>query len=269
MDSLLIKSDCKLFVTNSNIILTYCQVKNTLRRVFQVNYYETGRMHTFVFAFRPKNCYHYFMWISLLIILSYITGSIPTSIIAGKLLRGIDIREHGSRNPGATNTFRVLGWKIGVTVGAIDIFKGFFPVFFLTGLLPDEGLVPPDVRLILAGIAVVLGHVFTVFAGFRGGKGVGTAFGVFLGLAPVPSLIAFAVWVALVYWTGYVSVGSIAAAIVLPAGVIIFGIAGGNLSVPVASIATIIGLFVVYRHRSNIGRLRRGEENRFNTRRRS
>lgn len=206
------------------------------------------------------------MWISALLLISYITGSIPTSIIAGKLLRGIDIREHGSRNPGATNTFRVLGWKIGVTVGVIDIFKGFFPVFFLAGWLPDDGLVPPDVRLILAGIAVVLGHVFSVFAGFRGGKGVGTAFGVFLGLAPVPSLVAFAVWGVLVYWTGYVSVGSIAAAVVLPAGVILFGIAGDNFSLPVAVIAAIIGFFVVYRHRSNIGRLRRGEENRFNTR---
>ena len=209
------------------------------------------------------------MWISLLLLLSYIIGSIPTSIIAGKLLRGIDIREHGSRNPGATNTFRVLGWKIGLSVGVIDIFKGFFPVYSLAGWLPDTGLFPPDVRLILAGIAVVLGHVFTVFAGFRGGKGVGTAFGVFLGLAPIPSLIALVVWIGLVYWTGYVSVGSIVAAIVLPVCVIAFGIAGDEMSLPVAVISTVLGFLVVYRHRSNITRLRRGEENRFNTRKRS
>lgn len=221
----------------------------------------------FVFAFGAKICYHYLMHLIILILASYLAGSIPTSIVLGRLLRGIDVREHGSRNPGATNTFRVLGWKIGVAVGLIDIFKGFFTVWFLARWIPDEGLVSPDARLILAGISAVCGHVFTVFASFKGGKGVSTAFGVFLGLAPLPSLVAFAVWALLVWRTGYVAVGSIAAAAVLPALVIALGLRDGTLSTPIAVLATVLGLLVIYRHRSNIGRLMRGEENRFNTRR--
>jgi acyl phosphate:glycerol-3-phosphate acyltransferase len=207
------------------------------------------------------------MHLIILILASYLAGSIPTSIVLGKLFRGVDVREHGSRNPGATNTFRVLGWKIGIAVGLIDIFKGFFAVWFLTRWIADEGLVSPDVRLILAGIAAVCGHVFTVFASFKGGKGVSTAFGVFLGLAPLPSAIAFVVWALLVWLTGYVAVGSIAAAVVLPALVIGRGLHDGLLSLPIAALATLLGLLVIYRHRSNIGRLMRGEENRFNTRR--
>jgi glycerol-3-phosphate acyltransferase PlsY len=221
----------------------------------------------FVFAFGAKICYHYLMHLIILILASYLAGSIPTSIVLGKLLRGIDVREHGSRNPGATNTFRVLGWKIGVLVGLIDIFKGFFAVWFLTRWIPDNGLVSHDVRLILAGIAVVCGHVFTVFASFKGGKGVSTAFGVFLGLAPLPSIVAFFIWALLVWLTGYVAVGSIAAAMVLPALVIGSGLRDGTLSLPITLLASLLGLLVVYRHRSNIGRLMRGEENRFKTRR--
>lgn len=221
----------------------------------------------FTFAFLAVIYYHYFMYLVSLIIASYLTGSLPTSIIAGRLLRGIDIREHGSRNPGATNTFRVLGWKIGVAVGLIDIFKGFFAVWFLARWIPDDGLIAPDVRLILAGVSVILGHVFTVFARFKGGKGVGTAFGVFLGLAPVPSVAAFALWILLVWRTGYVSVGSVAAAVVLPALFIVLGLYSENLSVPITVLVAAVGLFVIYRHRSNLSRLMRGEENRFNTRR--
>lgn len=205
------------------------------------------------------------MWILLLLISAYLVGSIPTSIIAGRLFRGIDIREHGSRNPGATNTFRVLGWKIGVAVGLIDIFKGFAAVWLLPMLIP-AGHLMGDLRLIAAGIAVVAGHVWTVFAGFRGGKGVGTAFGVFLALAPGPSLIALAVWVGLTFGTGYVSVGSIAAAAALPAAVIGLGLLHNDLSGSIAAISVVLGALVIVRHRANIGRLMRGEENRFGRR---
>ncbi len=207
------------------------------------------------------------MYLFILILAAYLVGSLPTSILTGKLLRGIDIREHGSRNPGATNTFRVLGWKIGVAVGLIDIFKGFFAVWFLPAWIPDQGLVAPDMRLIIAGLAAVLGHMFTVFARFKGGKGVGTAFGMFLGLVPVPSIIAFIVWIALVWWTGYVSVGSIAGAIVLLAALVAQGLVTGNLSPAIVSLTTVAVLFIIYRHRANISRLRAGTENRFNTRR--
>ncbi len=206
------------------------------------------------------------MWLTLLLLIAYALGSIPTSIIAGKMLRGIDVREHGSRNPGATNTFRVLGWKIGVSVGLIDILKGFLAVAVLPGLIPSDSWTTPEMRSILAGLAAVAGHVWTMFAGFKGGKGVGTAFGVFLGLAPLPSLIAVTVWLALTFGTGYVSVGSIAAAAVLPVSVIGLGLWRGDLSLPVAAISVIVGLLVIVRHRSNISRLLRGEENRFGKR---
>ena len=207
------------------------------------------------------------MSLFILIALSYLAGSIPTSIIAGRLLRGIDVREHGSHNPGATNTFRVLGWKIGIGVGLFDICKGFFAVWFLARWIPDDGMVPSDVWLIIAGIASVAGHVYSVFARFRGGKGVGTAFGVFLGLAPLPSLAALVIWGVLVWWTGYVSVGSIAAAIVLPGLVIALGAAGGNRSLPVTVLSCLMGILVVWRHRANMVRLKNGTENRFKTRR--
>lgn len=206
------------------------------------------------------------MWLTLLLIIAYGLGSIPTSIIAGKTLRGIDIREHGSRNPGATNTFRVLGWKIGVSVGLIDTLKGFLAVAVLPALLPGDSWAATEIRQILAGFAAVAGHVWTVFAGFRGGKGVCAAFGVFLGLAPAPSLIAFAVWAALTFSTGYVSLGSIVAAAALPVSVVSIGVWRGDLSIPVAAISTIVGLLVIVRHRSNISRLLKGEENRFGKR---
>lgn len=206
------------------------------------------------------------MWTLLLIAISYCIGSIPTSIIAGKVVRGIDIRDHGSRNPGATNTFRVLGKKIGITVGLIDIFKGYACVAFLTLLVPSDAWVTLEIRRILAGLAAVTGHVWTVFAGFKGGKGVGTAFGVFLGLAPVPSIIAAVVWTALTFGTGYVSVGSITAAAVLPVSIIVEGLLRNRFSVVLSTLSVVIGLLVIVRHRSNIRRLMRGEESRFGKR---
>lgn len=218
------------------------------------------------FAFLTSICYHYSMWLLLLLLFSYLIGSIPTSIIAGKLLRGIDIRDYGSRNPGATNTFRVLGKKIGIGVGLIDIGKGFLTVVLLPVLIPADSWTTDELRRILAGFTAVAGHVWTVFAGFKGGKGVGTAFGVFLGLAPIPSLIAAAVWSVLTFGTGYVSLGSVVAALVLPGAVIIEGIWRHNLSVPVSLLAGIVGFLVIVRHRSNISRLLRGEENRFGKR---
>ena len=206
------------------------------------------------------------MLILLLFLCAYLIGSIPTSIIAGKMLRGIDIREYGSHNPGATNTFRVLGKKIGITVGLIDIFKGFFAVYFLTELIPSHGHFSSEIRMICAGIAVIAGHVWTVFAGFKGGKGVGTAFGVFLALAPLASLVTMVVWCAATFGTGYVSLGSILGAVVLPVSVIALGLVRGDLSVPLTVIALSVAAIVIVRHRSNISRLLNGEENRFGKR---
>ena len=203
------------------------------------------------------------MFLILLIVIAYLIGSIPTSIIFGKLLRGIDIRDYGSHNPGATNTFRVLGKKIGITVGALDILKGFFAVFFLPRLVPPDTWAPEDIRSITAGFAAVAGHMWTVFAGFAGGKGVGTSFGVFLGLAPLPSLITLTVWCIITFSTGYVSLGSVVSAVMLPTAVIVEGLVRGHVSLPISGIAVILGVLVIVRHRSNISRLLKGEESRF------
>jgi glycerol-3-phosphate acyltransferase PlsY len=206
------------------------------------------------------------MWFVLLLVSAYLVGSVPTSIMLGKVLRGIDVREHGSRNPGATNTFRVLGWKIGTLVGAIDIFKGYAAAALLPAAFPENSLAPGELLPIMAGFAAIAGHVWTVFANFRGGKGVGTAFGVFIGLAPIPSLIVLIVWVTLTFATGYVSVGSIAAAAALPLSVVFLGLGRGDISIPLSVLSTVVGVLVIIRHRSNIGRLLRGEENRFGKR---
>lgn len=206
------------------------------------------------------------MWTILLLVLSYLAGSIPTSIIAGKLLMGIDIREHGSKNPGATNAFRVLGKKIGITIGLIDIFKGFFASYILVAVIPADEWINTDIRALIAGFTAVAGHIWTVFAGFKGGKGVGTAFGAFIGIAPIPSLIAAIVWCALTFGTGYVSLGSITAAAVLPLAIFLSGKIGGNISIPVTTASAIVGVLIIVRHRANMVRLFRGEENRFGKR---
>jgi len=206
------------------------------------------------------------MWTLILIITSYLLGSIPTSIIAGKLLKGIDIREYGSKNPGATNAFRVLGKKIGIMIGVIDILKGFFAVIVLTRIIPSDAWINEDIKKIIAGMFSVVGHNWTLFAGFKGGKGVGTSFGVLLGLAPIPSLISAAVWCILTFGTGYVSLGSIFAAAVLPIAIIISGKITGSLSTPILNLSIIAAILIILRHKANISRLIKGEENRFGKR---
>jgi len=130
--------------------------------------------------------------ILIILLIAYLFGSFPTAIIAGKLMRKIDIRDYGSGNAGATNVFRVLGWKAALTVLLIDMLKGFIPVFWITPMIHSD---PQTVIYyqIGAAIAAIIGHIWTVFAGFKGGKGVGTSAGVFLALAPVSLLIALAV----------------------------------------------------------------------------
>ena len=191
------------------------------------------------------------------LVLSYLSGSIPFAAIAGKL-RGVDLRKHGSGNLGATNVFRVLGWKIGIAVFLADALKGALPVFFL----PPRIVSPRDpvVWAIACGIAAIAGHVRPIFLGLRrGGKGVATAAGVFFALAPIPMAITFAVFVGVVLGTGYVSLGSLISAIVLP-GLLLVTL---GPKTPLFIVSVIIALFVFWTHRTNIGRLRRGEEHRF------
>ena len=191
------------------------------------------------------------------LVLSYLSGSIPFAAIAGRL-RGVDLRKQGSGNLGATNVFRVLGWKIGLLVFLADALKGALPVLYLPPRIVSSR--EPIVWAIACGIAAIAGHVRPVFLKLRrGGKGVATAAGVFFALAPVPMVVTFAVFVVVVLATGYVSLGSMLSAIVLPA--LLLATLGPRS--PLFLVSAVIALFVFWTHRANIGRLRRGEEHRF------
>jgi glycerol-3-phosphate acyltransferase PlsY len=198
--------------------------------------------------------------------ISYLTGSTPTSIIVGRITKGIDIREHGSGNAGGTNVFRVLGWKPALIVVIIDVFKGwlpaaiFAPAFYYAQIIPDLGVIQ-----ILCGFSAVLGHTYTVFAGFKGGKGVGTLGGMLIALFPTAFPFCLAVAVITIMLTGYVSLASILASVSLPIFLFVlppfFGVNPAPLSLMVFSL--LIPWFITFTHRSNIQRLRSGEENRF------
>jgi glycerol-3-phosphate acyltransferase PlsY len=191
------------------------------------------------------------MTIALLLLAAYLLGAFPSSYVVARTLRGIDLRQHGSGNLGATNAFRVLGWKAATPVFILDILKGWFPTYFFAKW---DG--SPDWRWALAyGAAAIVGHVFSVYVRFKGGKGVATGAGVFMALAPAAVLIGLVVWGTLLFLTGTVSIASITAAAVLPVAVWLLG-------APTIVLGLAIGLsaFVIYAHRANIKRLLRGEE---------
>ena len=191
------------------------------------------------------------------VLLSYFAGSVPSAYIAGKL-SGVDLRKHGSGNLGATNVVRVLGARIGAVVFLADLLKGFLPVFFLPRYTET---LRPELWALVYGVAAIAGHVKPIFLlGKGGGKGVATATGVFLALAPIPMLVAEAVWITAFYFTRYVSLASLLAAAVLPVAILAWTRNPQSL-VFIASV--IIASFVFWTHRANIGRLRRGEEHRF------
>jgi glycerol-3-phosphate acyltransferase PlsY len=197
---------------------------------------------------------------ALALALSYASGSLPFAYLAGAAT-GVDLRKQGSGNLGATNVFRVLGWKIGLAVFLADALKGALPVLLLPGQI-DSGM-DPTFWAIACGVAAIAGHVRPLFLKFRkGGKGVATAAGVFFALAPLPMLATFAMFVAVVLGTGYVSLGSLLSAIVLP---VLLLVTQGPRS-PLFLVSLIVASFVFWTHRANIGRLRRGEEHRFGKR---
>ncbi len=202
------------------------------------------------------------VWLIGVILLSYLMGSFPTSIVAGKLLKGIDIRQHGSGNAGATNVFRVLGWKAGIVVLLIDMLKGFIPAFWIYQLAVGRVALPAVDLQIIAGLSAVFGHIWTIFAGFKGGKGVGTGAGVIIALAPLAVLVALLVFVITVALTRYVSLGSILASITVPLVVVIQKIVGHQVVPTELIVFTLfIPLLIIYTHRSNIQRLLQGNEN--------
>jgi len=191
------------------------------------------------------------------VLISYLAGSIPSAYVAGTF-RGVDLRKHGSGNLGATNVVRVLGAKIGAVVFLADLLKGFLPVYFLPRYTET---LRPEVWALVYGVAAIAGHVKPIFLlGKGGGKGVATATGVFLALAPVPVLVTNAVWITVFYFTRYVSLASLLAAAVLPVAILAWT-RNPQSAVFIASV--IIASFVFWTHRANIGRLRRGEEHRF------
>jgi glycerol-3-phosphate acyltransferase PlsY len=194
---------------------------------------------------------------AILVALSYLIGSIPAAYLAGKFTRGIDLREHGSGNLGATNVYRVLGPRMAIVVLLVDALKGAMPVLVLPGITAASR---PGLWAIAYAVAAIAGHVRSIFLLFRGGgKGVATAAGAFMALAPMPSLIALGVFVVVLFVWGYVSLASLSAATVLP---LIIGWSEGVGS-PLFAVSAVVAAFVFWTHRGNIGRLRRGEEPRF------
>jgi acyl phosphate:glycerol-3-phosphate acyltransferase len=196
---------------------------------------------------------------ALLVIVSYFLGALPTSYIAGRLARGIDLRQHGSGNLGATNAYRVLGWRAAIPIFLADMLKGFLPVF----LFPRFDGVTPFGWTLAYGVAAILGHVYSIYVGFKGGKGVATSAGVFLALAPVAVLLSLVIWVGIVAATGYVSLASITAAAAMPLLILTTGAAHDSVLV----LSLLLAAFVIFAHRANVRRLLRGEEHRFRRRR--
>lgn len=199
------------------------------------------------------------MLIALSFIICYLIGSIPTSFLIAKYLKGIDIREHGSGNVGATNTARVVGKLPGLLVLAIDILKGLVCVMLVAKLFIGFGInIDPAIYALMLGSMAIIGHIWTVFLGFKGGKGIATSSGVFIGVAPKIFLAALVIWIIVFAWKRYVSLASIISAISIPVMLAV-------MSYPPSFvvITSVVCGITVYRHYPNIKRLVRGEEHRF------
>jgi glycerol-3-phosphate acyltransferase PlsY len=200
-------------------------------------------------------------YISLAILCGYLLGSIATSVWVGKIFHGVDVREHGSGNAGATNVIRVLGWKTGIPVMIVDIGKGWLaaslPVLFS---LAEKGTGALTSLQILTGMAAIVGHVYPVFAKLRGGKGVGTTFGVLLSLNPVLTLLCLVIFLLVLFITGYVSVSSMSAGVAFP--VLLFSLFG-TPSLVFKIFSVFVAFALIATHRANIRRLLKGEESKF------
>ena len=217
--------------------------------------------------------------LAIIVILSYLVGSIPNSILISKAVGGIDIRNHGSGNAGGTNVMRVLGWKYGLVVIFLDALKGAIAVVIISrlfyGPLPFENVSPFDdftLVQIIAGMAAVIGHIWTVFAGFKGGKGIATALGMLLTLITIDMLIAVGIFALVVLISRYVSLGSIIAAISVPSTLFIrenlfhVDIPGYSTLLPFIIAVTAL---VVFTHRKNLVRIINGNENKISFRKKT
>jgi len=198
-----------------------------------------------------------------IILSSYLIGSIPTSILVSKLFFHIDIRQYGSGNAGGTNAFRIMGWKAGIFVMAVDVGKGLIATYFFSQIRLDDLLWPMVYLQIIAGTAAVVGHIWTIFAGFHGGKGVGTAAGMLIVLYPIAFVVCLLIFAAIIITTRYVSLASMTAAISLPIMLFLLKFFfERDISPPLLILALIMATLIIFTHRSNIRRLIYGNENR-------
>ena len=199
------------------------------------------------------------LYLAISVVLAYLIGSIPVAYIFGRVLKNIDIREHGSGNMGATNAFRVLGKGPGTIVLILDIIKGVIPVTILAHAFGLENAL----SLVIISVATVAGHNWTVFLGFKGGKGMATSLGVLIGLAiqfqvlRIILLWVTGTWLVLFISFGFVSLASIIAAVVFPILMVVY-----LEPLPLIVMSIILCIFIVFRHSSNIRRLAKGQENR-------
>jgi len=194
------------------------------------------------------------------LILAYLMGSIPTGFVVAKVVKGIDIREQGSGNVGASNVYRVVGARWGLLVLAVDILKGWVAVVVLYHLLLETGSTSLAlVRKLVLGFAAIAGHNWTVFLRFKGGKGVATTCGVFLSIVPSAVACAMVVWVGVVSVSKYISVGSMGAALSCPLWIWIFYRGSENFYI-LLSASFLIPILIMYTHRSNIRKLMKGTE---------
>jgi len=191
-------------------------------------------------------------------IISYLIGSIPFGFLITKFVKGVDIRQVGSGNPGATNVARVLGKSYGILVFILDLLKGFLTVIAFDYFFTGYG---HNLSLILCGMGVICGHTFPIFLGFKGGKAAATGCGVFLWLAPLPLLISSAIWLLVVFISRYISLGSMISSIALVASLILFGKEPFGHGLPLTLFSIFISMLLIIRHKSNIKRILDGTEN--------
>lgn len=200
--------------------------------------------------------------ILIVVIIGYLFGSIPSGVWLGKAFKGIDVREHGSKSTGATNVFRVLGARLAIAVLIIDILKGFFAAFIAAHLNLGDSLLTPNQLGMIAGVTAIVGHLFPLYAGFRGGKGVAAGAGVLLFLAPLEMGFAALIFIITLTLTRYVSLGSMLATLFFALAIILekyaFGFPRENEMV---FLAILLSILILYTHRANIGRLVQGREN--------
>jgi len=213
--------------------------------------------------------------LGVVLLLSYLVGSIPSSIWVGKIVKGVDIRDHGSGNAGATNTFRLLGWQPGVAVLAIDFFKGFASSLWISQVAYHIGAGPVTLfdfwsldpfLSITCGIAAVVGHMFPLYANFDGGKGMATAAGMLCGIEPVSVDIAAGFFLIVLLTSRFVSLASLVAAFVYPLVLVVLRYGyGWDIDGSILIFAGIIGLAIIIKHKENIKRLINGTENKISS----